>query len=202
MSKLSINLAAAIWKTLATDGSITLKTIGGRDLSEDNDHVMTLRLVSNWEHGSRFSEGVSNGAIEVTYYGQVIKCWLHEIGLETFTAEFETLCIKVLGLDSGISHEASEVETDYNPADADYDDEESSFRTFQKVSFYANGILSYEVDLMTWARGKAANFKRVHNQVYVCNEDWMDGILGDSVLTSPSADGDRRKLASMVEVAA
>ena len=202
VTKVSIKLAAAIWKTIAVNGSVTLNTLGGRDLSEANNNIMTIKLRSNWDHGHRFSEGASNGVIEVHYYGQVIKCWLHEMGFESFASELETLCIKVLGLDSGISHEASEIETDYFRANADYDDEESSFGTSQKVSFYANGILAYRVELGTQAHGPAANFQRIHSQVYVCNEDWQDSVFGDSVLTSPSADGDRRRLAKMVQVSA
>jgi len=90
MTKVSMNLAAAVWKTLATEGSVTLK-------SEANEDVMTLTLKGNWGHGSRFSEGVSNGVVRVRHHGKVVKCWLHEVGFESFAAEFETLCTMKVG---------------------------------------------------------------------------------------------------------
>lgn len=199
MKNASANMAKSIWRALNQSGMIELETVGGRNLSAENNNRMVIRLRSNWDSFSRFSEGVSGGVIEVSYFGQVIKIFHHEIGIQAFSVEFERLLIVVLGFEAGVTFKDGDIETDY--FHSEYEDEENCFRTFQDVKFYVNGVLSYDVTLMTWAYGRAANFQKVHSKVYVCDEDWQGSVLSNSVLISTCRDGNRRDMKNMVEIA-
>ncbi len=88
---------------------------------------------------------------------------MSSLGLQVFEVSLSEYLVHVMKCDEGLTCTQGEIEAEFSKAQDYY--EEDKFKTFQHNAVFLDGVRVIEFDMLTWACGHAARFKRIHNSV-------------------------------------